>query len=104
MELYIVADNTLVSNKQCFAHTASPQKNDGVYINVGPKPEKKLHSSQWHMRAETVLCNYLIAANGALWSWRVEEEEACCDMAKVIRPINEDKYILWKSKGKRAFR
>lgn len=37
MELYIVADNTLVSNKQCFAHTASPQKNVGLYINVGPK-------------------------------------------------------------------
>lgn len=37
MELYIVADNTLVSNKKCFAHTASPQKNIGLYINVDPK-------------------------------------------------------------------
>lgn len=48
MELYIVADNTLVSNKQCFAHTASPQKNVGVYINVGPKSEKNYTADKWH--------------------------------------------------------
>lgn len=45
MELYIVADNTLVSNKQCFAHTVSPQKNVGVYINVVPKSKKKNYTA-----------------------------------------------------------